>query len=382
MLGGRLLGQGTYGCVFSPPLLCASKTGSQKRAVGKLTVKEDADKEIAVANKLRQMPLVSNYFILPYPESCIPKEKQAQTEKELDLCVPTTRQNDHRLEWQDAKQIFEPYGGNQSFYSILNSTDLHPSRFDFYSFMRHLLEAGSLLVKAGVCHFDLHPNNLLVDEKGVVRILDLGQAFLSKEITDDVPAERWKELFFGIEKNQGRPHDVILSAEPPEVSIMNGIRNSITPENAIAYTAIGKPVFGDIERYLGVSRKKSQAEMLQFWKTSGAAVQGDWTKMFQLYWPGFDAWSIGSILLLVLKTQLTWPQFTEGDWKVKKTAVLQALRGLLHASPRERMDCMEALVVFDPGNLWIEKFGKEWLEKREKQRAGLLVQKDLIQKSP
>lgn len=379
MEGGRLLGQGSYGCVFSPPLLCSGK--SQKRELGKITKKDDAEKEIAVANKLRQMPLVGNYFLLPYPESCIPKELADQKDKELQLCAPLVRE-ENPLEWSDTTQIFEPYGGNQPFYSILNSKDLHPSRFDFYHFMQHLLEAGALLVKAGVSHFDLHPNNLLVDEKGVVRILDFGQAFVSKSITDEVPEERWKELYFGIEAANTRPHDVILNAEPPEVSIMNGIRHQVSASNAILYTVAGKPIFTDIERYLGISKRKSQGELQRFWETSEAAKQGDWTKMYQLYWPGFDAWSIGAILLIVLKTQLTWPQFTEGAWKQKKTSVLQALRGLLHASPRDRLDCMEALVVFDPGNLWIEKFGQDWLAKREKQRAGLLIEKNLIGKAP
>ena len=382
MEGGRLLGQGSYGCVFSPPLLCSSGNGkTQKREVGKITLKDDADKEIAVANKLREMPLVANYFILPYPESCLPKEVSSQKDQDLQLCIPITRENEYRLNWSETKQIFQPYGGNQPFYAILNSKDLHPSRFDFYSFMQHLLEAGALLVKAGVSHFDLHPNNLLVDEKGVVRILDLGQAFLSKSITPDVPEERWKQLFFGIEASNIRPHDVILNAEPPEISIMNGIRNNILASNAILYTVAGKPIFADMERYLGISKRKSQGEIQRFWETSEAAKQGDWTKIYELYWPGFDAWSVGAILLTVLKTQLTWPQFTEGVWKQKKIAVMQALRGLLHASPRDRMDCMEALVVFDPGNLWIEKFGKDWLNKREKQRAGLLIEKNLIGKA-
>ena len=187
-------------------------------------------------------------------------------------------------------------------------------------------------------------------------------------------------MYFGIEPANTRPHDVILNAEPPEISIMNGIRHNVSPTNAILYTVAGKPIFADMERYLGISKRKSQGDMQRFWETSEAAKEQNWTKMYELYWPGFDAWSIGAILLIVLKTQLTWPQFTEGAWKQKKTAVLQALRGLLHASPRDRLDCMEALVVFDPGNLWIEKFGQDWLAKREKQRAGLLIEKNLIAK--
>jgi hypothetical protein len=45
MEGGRLIGEGTYGCVFQPPLLCKKKQ-IPKSKVGKLTLQEDMNREI------------------------------------------------------------------------------------------------------------------------------------------------------------------------------------------------------------------------------------------------------------------------------------------------------------------------------------------------
>jgi hypothetical protein len=76
--GGKQIGEGTYGCAFVPPLACKSGLVVPGEMVGKLTSKGDARREIFIANRLRQMPLYANYFLLPEPESCEPLEKSKQ----------------------------------------------------------------------------------------------------------------------------------------------------------------------------------------------------------------------------------------------------------------------------------------------------------------
>ena len=64
MEGGRFLGSGTYGCVFSPPLLCKTKRGKTTGKVGKITLEPFAAQEVQVANRIRKVPLSENYFLL------------------------------------------------------------------------------------------------------------------------------------------------------------------------------------------------------------------------------------------------------------------------------------------------------------------------------
>ena len=71
----------------------------------------------------------------------------------------------------------------------------------------------------------------------------------------------------------------------------------------------------------------------------------------------------------VLKSLLLLPEFTQGPYKTRKASVLATLRGLLNPNPRERLDCIEALALFDPGNPWLARFGQKWLESRKQQRA-------------
>jgi serine/threonine protein kinase len=362
MEGGRLLGSGSYGCAFTPPLICKDK--KKRNGVGKITDKVDGEQEIHVANLLRHVPLIRNYFLLPEPESCVPATEQR--DPEFKDCHPLFRDNEYKIPLSQTIQIFEPFGGVLPFYSIMNSGELHPSKFDFYGFMRHMLEAGSTLLIGGVSHFDLHPGNILLDKKGVARILDFGMAFSSQDINKDLVDNRWKVLRFSVENNES---PLVINAAPPEITVMTAIHNSdYSVENAVAQTVMGKPLFRDMEKYLNIKKSRSYYELKNFWDTSDAAEKHDWVKMYKLYWTGFDAWSLGSIFLSILKTLLTWKDFTQGAWTHKQTMVITALRGLLHPSPRERLDCMEALAIFDPGNEWIRRFGTKWLEARQKQK--------------
>ena len=359
--GGKQIGEGTYGCVFVPPLACKSGLKASKTMVGKLTSKEDATREITIANRLRQLPLYSNYFLLPEPESCEPLEKSKQKNTNLlsGKCSPV---EEGRIKFKDTLQTFTPFGGKSSVYSVLIDTNFHPSRFDFFFFMKHILEAGASLAVAGVCHFDLHPNNILMDDKNVPHILDFGMSFIGKEVTPKTLDDRWKQLDFGI----GSPlSPVILNLEPPEVTIQNAVLNNfLNFDESIKLTVMGKPIFKDLNQLYGKSLEANIKDIHAFLETSSTALKGDWPGFWRLYWPRYDSWSIGCILVYILKILLTWPAFSQGKWLQQKAIVLATLKGMLEVNVRKRLDCVEALALYDPGNLWISRFGQKWLEAR------------------
>jgi hypothetical protein len=50
--------------------------------------------------------------------------------------------------------------------------------------------------------------------------------------------------------------------------------------------------------------------------------------------------------------------------------VKAVLRGLLRMSPAERLDCVEALALYDPTNdLVTSSMGRTWLEKKQASRV-------------
>ena len=371
MEGGRLLGEGSYGCAFTPPLICADGKQRNSRLVGKITSKGDALQELDSTKILRTMPLAKNYFLLPEPEFCVPAPKSEQKDSELKLCAPldVERRKDEAIHMKDTYQIFQPFGGTLPLYKLLDSGELHPNRFDFYSFMQHLLEAGGTMLLAGVCHGDLHVANLLADNKGVVRILDFGFAVNRTDINLDHINEGWRALHFSPKEGV---NEHVLNALPPEITVMTAIHEKrMSYEKAIHLTIAGKPIFRDMEKYLGISKHYSYTELLRFWQSSAVAQKEDWAGFWKLYWTGFDAWSLGTLFLTFLKLSLSWPQFGSGPWRERQKTVLPALQGMLETSPKKRLDCIEALAVFDPANSWLQQFGTKWLEQRKKQKQSL-----------
>lgn len=352
--------------MFVPPLICQSGFVPKGKMVGKLTMPGDAAQEIKIANRLRQFPLHRNYFVLPEPETCVPAERAKQKDINLaaNKCTPLNGP-DHRLEYKDTVQMFTPFGGS-SFYKVLKSSDIHPSRFDFLGFMKHMLQAGGSLALSGIVHYDIYPPNILIDDKGVPRIIDFGLSFAVQDIDKDLVDAHWKELDFGLESSVV---DEVLDVEPPEITVMNTLQEKYSLEEAIKLTVVGKPAFRSVEKYLGKSRSKIEEELHTFWRTSKAAISKDWVTCWKLYWPSIDAWSLGAIFLNLLKSQLTWPEFSQGVWEKQEKQIRSVILGLLHPSPRLRLDCIEALHMLDPESAWLKRFGSKWLQTRQEQRT-------------
>lgn len=329
-----------------------------------MEIKEEAEQELEISNRLRKMPLAKNYFILNDPESCEIAPFSEQKETDIPFCGAIDNLEEEGVTVDQLRQIYAPFGGYTTFYKVLTTSDLHPTRFDFFAFTQHLLEAGATMAKAGVCHFDLHPGNLLVDTNGVVRVIDFGLSFLVDHINTKLIDDRWKVWTY---QTKEQPNAVVLNQETPEITIWNGQRNKLSLEQSVELVVALKPIFRDMEKYLGISRTQAKDSLIHFWRSSKAAQEKDEVSLFKLYWPGFDAWAIGCILLYVLKASLLRPEFVSGIWSKRQAAVYGAIRGLLDVNPRTRMDCVEALATFDPNSDWIQRFGKTWLEAREKQ---------------
>ena len=84
MEGGKLIGQGTYGCIFDPPLVCKKKQFT-KGDIGKLTTSDDLEREKNAYKILQSIEESKNYFILP-DASCSPRIVDNQVDRDIDKC--------------------------------------------------------------------------------------------------------------------------------------------------------------------------------------------------------------------------------------------------------------------------------------------------------
>lgn len=346
MEGGRILGQGTYGCVFTPPLLCKKK-GIGKSKVGKLTSEKDAYREYNAFVYLNKISEYKNYYILP-DTICSPKIIDNQYDKDINKCEFI---NKLRNKQTKIKQLTMEYGG----------LDLESVKYiNFFTLFSHLLEAGSLLVLNGLVHYDIYSKNILIDKNYIPKIIDFGQSFHLNEISDESIKDRWKTLGPG------------YAAEPPEVTFLTAmdIYNKYTFEETVLEVMPKKRILFVIERVLGVPFQTQIKKLVTFFQTSLAYQNRDFIKMWKLYYTGFDSWAIGCLLVEQLNKLYYSYEFIESnEWKLKKGVIVDILKKMVSTNPKERIDCVEALSMYDPFNEIIEKYGSGWLEKRRLQRS-------------
>jgi serine/threonine protein kinase len=329
MIGGRILGQGTYGCVFQPSLECrGNKKDKDNTMVGKITSKKDAKNEIAIAKILKKIPNSSNYTIVAEVDKCTPRAKSRQSDTDIQACEFS---KDEKLE--NTIQILMPWGGQP-----LSRLNLHPRRFNFYKFTEDLLSIGTFLVLNDLCHFDIWGQNLLFDKENKPRLIDFGFAFEpSKLEISDLPS-RWRIIT--------PDHDT----ETPEVNLMVASQSEIPITQVIESLRQEKPVVRRLSVICDVSPGEWASELKIWTEESQSFQQRDWLRCWKTYWPGFDAWSIGAVLLSVLETQMRFKTFqTSRAWQEKGTLIKTILKGMCHPHPAYRYDAVEALNFLTKG---------------------------------
>jgi hypothetical protein len=352
--GGKQIAEGAFGCIFSPPLQCGNKSIKvDKTKLGKLTDYGDIKNEIIASKFLNQFSKSSEYCILPELRSiCTPDLEDPKNKDLLDNCKS--------LEESPDKKHFQftvEYGGETLKHTLVN---INPSfkTIPFFTLMRQLLEIGAFLVIHGFIHNDIHGNNIVLGDSFKPRLIDFGRSFIHDAITPTLIEE------LSADYNPG------LGQITPETSTEHGIREGIPLATILSDIRKKKPALEWGEKILGISRTAQMEEFKQFWLHSKTVQTKDWVAFYKLYWPVVDSWAIGHDLLQVLRRMNVSEDFSaDKEWVQKQGVVKQVLRGLLHTSPKLRLDCLQALAIYDPMNdLVSSPSGNAWLERKRLQQ--------------
>lgn len=354
MKGGRIRGKGTYGCVFQPTLKCRGKKEfNDPSMVGKITSVIDAKNELEISEYLHTISDFDKYTVIPSLESCRPRARSRQDEKDLKFC---NFAKDIPLE--STIQLTMPWGGIP-----LSQLNLHPREFDFFKFMEDLLAAGTFLILNDICHMDIWGQNILFNKEYKPRIIDFGFSFKPSQLKLSDLKTRWREIAVD--------HDT----ETPEVTLMLGGFNGIHPSTLIHELAESKPAVQRLAALCGVVPSQWSAQITQWSQDSQSFQQKNWLNCWKLYWPGFDAWGFGTILLQILEVQMMFPEFVRSEaWKTRGPTVQLVLRGLCCGHPAYRPDAAEALDVLTKGEHPLidarggGSRGSEWIHEKVRQR--------------
>lgn len=363
MSGGRLLGQGVYGCVFDPPLICRGKKapagGWKTNRLGKLGVTNDALIELMAAEVFKNKPESKKYFLLPILETVCEKKpgeqpiiESEQKEKDLDNCKSLAKQGVNNM------LHFEMEYGGKTLHTTMSNIQLRIQEFNFFKFMEDMLEIGAYLILNGYIHNDLHSSNIVLNKNYHPRLIDFGRSYYSPRID--------KPTVDGF----GAVYEPTLNQIAPESTARDGLFEKI-PFNRIADDLFKSKIgFSNAEKLFGIDRDEQKAEFIKFWNNSKTAQTQDWVTFFKIYWPVADSWSIGTILSnILMKLSLSSRFVDDKQWKEKRPVIKEVITGLLKASPKQRLDCMEALSMYNPMNaVVISSAGRNWLDKKQEGR--------------
>jgi serine/threonine protein kinase len=221
--------------------------------------------------------------------------------------------------------------------------------FDFISFVRHMLEAGSMLAIFGIVHRDLHLGNVLVDHKQVPRIIDFNLSI--RVLVDSITHPMVSHTF--------KPQ---LIQEPPDSALVMGIYAGHPSERIIQSIMRNKWILTKIQSLFGISKEDMADKLRELCKRSRSIQNGDTVGWFRTYWSKIDSWSIGVMIIDRMSSFSLWPEFGP-MMESARLKLNPILRKMCSIHPVDRIDCVEALEMLDPNNFVLRNYGKAWLEK-------------------
>jgi serine/threonine protein kinase len=205
----NVIGEGAYGCIHKPSLVCkGTPISSYKNKVSKILKKEDADQELNEYEHIREVDKSQEYY-LGYPEECnvanIPTNIRA-IEKctngkelldkldELSLLV----MNDGGINLQEYANKMEDAPA-----TLTNKTKMERFFIEFH----RIICAINMYLDHDIIHCDMKPQNIVFSEStGKMNIIDFGLTTTQKDLltqsqksTNQLARYHWSypfEMFF------------------------------------------------------------------------------------------------------------------------------------------------------------------------------------------
>jgi serine/threonine protein kinase len=174
--GGRYVGQGTYGCVFTePPLKCKNQNSrNTRKVISKLLNREAANEEYIESQVWADIDPKQEFSIWA-DKYCKIDTNNIKHSDEMERCTVA-----YKNAPQSRRLIFYPYGGQ----------DLHKLRpnsknyINLFKGFANLLHGISIAHKNNIAHMDIKEPNIVVEVKYneiIMRFIDFGLQIMTDE---------------------------------------------------------------------------------------------------------------------------------------------------------------------------------------------------------
>jgi hypothetical protein len=332
-VGGRLLGEGVYGCTFEPAPRCAGgnvfRTINGLPAVGKVTT-EDITGELKIGRAIMGLPLAAQYFALP-SVGCIVNREDVHQDPDASKCDILNKES--RFVSKFPMLVMPAAGKTMDRWS----SNMERAATYFERILKHLLEGMIIYQNAGYIHNDIHMGNILVDDISVARYIDFGLAFRLADI------RTWADTGMG---TRFKPKYVW---KPPEVHAWAMMMNGVRLADGVRQLKGINPEYERLEMQFP-SRKSALDSLTEFMERSSTVAKRDSGAFIQTYAKRFDSWRIGLCMWMIWDDLLRWPGFRATPLWNRRDLIRRVLGGLTDFFVPTRFTAEEALRILDPTN--------------------------------
>lgn len=335
LVGGKQVAQGTYSCIFSPPLRCASGAHlpPTKPRISKVMDKKHALEEWDLSKKIQVIPHWRNYFSVSEKEPCLVEEAHAKKYADVcDLINDTPSNKLYSLQLYYAGKTLKQYA--------------MPPEFNIKHFMVHILEAAALLAVHNIIHNDLHDLNIVIDSHMVPRIIDFNVSMvMTGQITTNELVHDYK-------------HSVVLPQVSPDYVGVLGVYYNKSSRDIVSDIATRKSS-RDMYRVLSINPYQGLRDISQLFNVD-CIKQGNLMDWYNKHWTKIDSYSIGMYFITLLKTRSLFQPIIKA---FRDPTIRRVITQLCEVNPTKRWDCMRALRELHPTSIIIRTYGKEWFVK-------------------
>lgn len=357
-LGGKLLAQGLYGCVFNPPLYCSNGTKATDNKVSKLMRMNNAISEFATAKKIiHKIPDIneySKYFILP-DTKCASRTDQTNTNVKKCLDDMETMLGKPPVELLRSPVLLGMNVGGidlKKFIDTYNQTRI-PITFgntvQFIKFFRDLIKCTEVLQDKFIIHNDLHSKNVMVGMDGVPRIIDFGRTFhVGSELDIVDTINNYYRLFNADISGK------FLQFSPEFIMLCEVLHNPSENQQTTIDAVMKNEILGTDDNHK-IHRKLHKAYMefvhniirpatMRTGRISKSSLIRNWIRE---YWIKQDVWAIGMIVRdIIINTQI-WRDFNRSTGQDIVDKFSRIISKMTDPDPATRIDSKDALRRID-----------------------------------
>lgn len=182
MTGGRVIGEGGFGCVLKPAIKCNGKERKGDKYITKIQLSSDtSDREINIGKLVKQIPLSKKHFA-PIVSSCYTKPNVVNMIMKNNNCKFL---NEHPNE-EFAISTIPSINGDDFKHHIYNQAGSADVLYTIIHSYVYLLFSIYFLDKHDIIHYDLKGENIMYDiNKKRPIIIDFGLSIHKKNIKPD-----------------------------------------------------------------------------------------------------------------------------------------------------------------------------------------------------